>query len=69
MTSKLNLPKGKWGIIFDKVGTTTDEVYNQSVTLYSATGKEIGKFKGSSTPNPFKPKAPSKKGKDAYPFI
>lgn len=69
MTSKLEIPKGKWGIVFGEIGTSTDGVYSQTVTLYCAKGKEIGLFKGSSTPNPFKPTNPAKKGKDAYPFI
>lgn len=69
MVNKVSLPKGKWGIVFDKKGTSIDGVYDQLVTLYSATGKTLGTFKGSSTPNPFKPKNPSLKGTSAYPFV
>jgi hypothetical protein len=69
MANKLSLPKGKWGIVFERKGTTSDAVYDQLVTLYSAMGTKLGTFKGSSTPNPFKPKNPTIKGTSAYPFV
>ena len=58
-----------WKVVFGETGTTNDSVYTQKVTILSTNGEVLGTFKGSSTPNPFKPSDPSIKGEAAYPFI
>ncbi|TOL45058.1 hypothetical protein, partial [Vibrio parahaemolyticus] len=58
-----------WRVVFDKEGTTNDTVYTQKVTIEDISGEVIGTFKGSSTPNPFKPSDASLTGFDAYPYI
>lgn len=59
----------KWKVVFGDIGTTSDSVYTQKVTIFSNKGEVLGIFKGSSTPNPFKPRDPSIKGEEAYPYI
>lgn len=51
-----NKGNNKWGIRFEGKGTTSHKVYDQKVIVFSADGTKLGVFKGSSTPNPFKPK-------------
>ncbi|USD67893.1 hypothetical protein [Vibrio sp. SCSIO 43136] len=58
-----------WKVVFDEIGTTNDAVYNQKVSIVDVCGKVLGTYKGSSTPNPFKPSDASIQGKAAYPFI
>ncbi len=69
MSGEISLPPGKWGVVFEEKGTASDSVYDQRVTVFSGYGAVLGTFKGSSTPNPFKPKDPLIKGKKAYPFV
>lgn len=69
MTDKMSLPQGEWGVVFESKGTTSDGVYDQKVIVFSQYGTILGIFKGSSTPNPFKPKSPLVKGKKAYPYV
>ncbi|EJL6392778.1 hypothetical protein NMR79_004254 [Vibrio vulnificus] len=58
-----------WKVIFAEDGTTKDKVYTQNVTIIDSKGKVLGTFKGSTTPNPFKPSEPTVKGMDAYPYV
>ena len=59
-----------WSVVFKDVGSIeTDSVYNQLVQVFDATGLKIIEVKGSSEPNPFKPKTPTIKGSAAYPYV
>ncbi|APX05986.1 hypothetical protein BWP24_07395 [Vibrio campbellii] len=58
-----------WKVVFDKEGTTSDTVYTQKVTIVDSKVEVIGTYKGSSTPNPFKPSDASLNGFDAYPYV
>lgn len=58
-----------WKVVFHKVGTASDLVYNQKVTVIDGSGNVVGTFKGSSTPNPYKPRDVTIKGEKAYPYI
>jgi len=64
-----NRNSGKWGVRFERKGTTTHKAYDQKVIVFSSNGTILGVFKGSSTPNPYKPKDSSIKGTKAYPYI
>ncbi|MDO6498180.1 MULTISPECIES: hypothetical protein [Photobacterium] len=60
----------KWKVVFGADGSVSDdEVYSQRVTIFNSKSEVIGIFKGSSTPNPFKPSNTSISGEDAYPHI
>lgn len=60
----------KWRVVFGDIGGLEEEsIYNQRVTIFSADNEVIGIYKGSSTPNPFKPSDPSIAGENAYPYI
>ncbi|WP_299022850.1 peptidoglycan-binding domain-containing protein, partial [uncultured Photobacterium sp.] len=59
-----------WSIIFNEVGSIkNDNVYNQLVQVFDAKNELLIEVKGSSKPNPFKPKSPSIKGENAYPHV
>jgi len=60
---------GKWGVRFENQGTTSNKVYDQKVTVFAEDGTVIGVYRGSSTPNPYKPKDSTIKGTKAYPFV
>jgi RHS repeat-associated protein len=59
---------GLYEIIFGSKGTSSNAVYDQKVTVFDGS-VELGKFDGSSTPNPYKPSNPSLRGTNAYPQI
>ncbi|WP_112479414.1 hypothetical protein [Vibrio variabilis] len=63
------MERKKWKIVFEKEGTTVDPVYSQKVVIYDEKGDVLGTFKGSSTPNPYKPREPQISGHAAYPYI